>query len=412
MNEGLNKDDLEEGKFYALLGSAGTGKSTILRHLSMEPNFIKLTSTTGISAVNLAGESSSVTTINSALKYFDTASLKDGIRDGSIITNLKKIAKYYKFLAVDEVSMLNSLELDLIVYAIHKVNENAKRKLGLLLTGDIHQLAPVGSFQQDGETKSFGKPFFLASSWPSFKCFYLTEIKRQTDKEFLQALSHLKRGEANKCVDWFLENVEFDPYIDREFKGTTLFSLNKSVDEFNLKALAKLTTEARSYKRVVDGKAGALLPSVPEVVDLKVGSLVTILSNNWKKGYANGDLAHVMEFFGDKVKVDLLRNGEEKIIEYNSILNENSTGKTIGTIRYLPLRLASAITTNRAQGLSLDSVQIKLTGDDLTFMSRLHGALYTAISRCKTKEGLRVVGTRASFIKACKFDDIYKQMIY
>ncbi len=409
----MEVEDLEEGGLYALLGSAGSGKSFTLKKLMEVPNLIKATSTTGISAVNLAGENTSVTTINSALKYFDAESLKRGIIDKSVTENIKKIAKYYSFIAIDEISMMSSTELDLIVYAVSLVNQQLKgRKLGILVVGDIHQLAPVGSFVTDGETKSFGKPFFLASSWSSFKCFYLTEIKRQTDKEFLQALSHLKRGEVNECVDWFLENVEFDPYIDREFKGTTLFSLNKSVDEFNLKALAKLNTEARSYKRVVDGKAGALLSSVPEIVDLKIGSLVTILSNNWKKGYANGDLAYVMEFFGDKVKVELLRNQEEKIIEYNSILNENSTGKTIGTIRYLPLRLASAITTNRSQGLSLDFVQIKLTGDDLTFMSRLHGALYTAISRCKTKEGLRIVGTRASFIKASKFDEVYKQMIY
>lgn len=409
----MEVEDLEEGGLYALLGSAGSGKSYTLKKLMEVPNLIKATSTTGISAVNLAGENTSVTTINSALKYFDAESLKRGIIDKSVTENLKKIAKYYRFIAIDEISMMSSTELDLIVYAVSLVNQQLKgRKLGILVVGDIHQLAPVGSFVTEGETKSFGKPFFLASSWSSFKCFYLTEIMRQTDKGFLKALSHLKRGEVNECVDWFLENVEFDPYIDREFKGTTLFSLNKSVDEFNLKALAKLDTELRSYKRVVEGKAGPLLSNVPEIVDLKIGSLVTILSNNWKKGYANGDLAYVMEFFGDKVKVELLRNSEEKIIEYNSILNENSTGKTIGTIRYLPLRLASAITTNRSQGLSLDFVQIKLTGDDLNFMSRLHGALYTAISRCRTKEGLRIVGTRASFIKACKFDEVYKQMIY
>lgn len=409
----MEVEDLEEGGLYALLGSAGSGKSYTLKKLMEVPNLIKATSTTGISAVNLAGENTSVTTINSALKYFDAESLKRGIIDKSVTENLKKIAKYYRFIAIDEISMMSSTELDLIVYAVSLVNQQLKgRKLGILVVGDIHQLAPVGSFVTEGETKSFGKPFFLASSWSSFKCFYLTEIKRQTDKEFLQALSHLKRGEVNECVDWFLENVEFDPYIDREFKGTTLFSLNKSVDEFNLKALAKLDTELRSYKRVVEGKAGPLLSNVPEIVDLKIGSLVTILSNNWKKGYANGDLAYVMEFFGDKVKVELLRNGEEKIIEYNSILNENSTGKTIGTIKYIPLRLANSITVNRSQGLSLDAVQINLTRDDLNFMSRLHGSLYTAVSRCRTKQGLRIVGTRASFIKACKFDEVYKQMIY
>jgi len=603
----MNLEDFEEGGFYALLAQSGTGKSYTLKELAAVPGFIRVCSTTGISAVNLADENSSAVTINSALKYFDAASLKRGIQDKSIFTNIKKIARYFKFLGIDEISMMSGDVLDLIVYAVSVVNAEVPRKLGILLVGDIHQLAPVGQFNFKGTTKAFGKPFFLASTWSKFNVHHLTEVKRQTDREFLENLNLLKRGNASNCVDWFINNVEFDDFVDRSFTGTTLFSVNDSVEDYNKRCLESLPGEVRKYASKSNGNTGGIGSSIPSAVELKTGSLVMILVNNWKKGYANGDLALVRQMFSDKIKVELLRNEEEKIIEYNSLNNVDPSNKVLGTISYLPVRLASAVTVHKClsgdsviststgvkrlsslsvgdlvlthknryrkvlakaftgvkkstivkgeefsivgsedhrvltyiegnfiyktigeldvgdtvcllngeintpedkslyreclsfdhecnkslldileakeevtiedlklaiqfslsydptpfifrtqkvvesnyfyskvtsiesggvrpmwdievygdssfvadgvvvhncQGLSLDKVQIKLTGRDLSFLSRLHGGLYTAISRCRTKEGLRIVGNRSSFIKACKFDEVYEEIVY
>lgn len=60
----------------------------------------------------------------------------------------------------------------------------------------------------------------------------------------------------------------------------------------------------------------------------------------------------------------------------------------IGEIHYYPIRLAYASTVHKSQGLTLDTVQID-------FANKFFGSAsmgYVALSRCKTAEGLRLVG--------------------
>ncbi len=61
----------------------------------------------------------------------------------------------------------------------------------------------------------------------------------------------------------------------------------------------------------------------------------------------------------------------------------------------MPLRLAYASTIHKSQGLTLDNVQID-------FRDRFFGnpgMMYVALSRCRTPEGLRLVGTEEMMIK-------------
>ena len=76
--------------------------------------------------------------------------------------------------------------------------------------------------------------------------------------------------------------------------------------------------------------------------------------------------------------------------EYESEFDAN-TGKPIvrqrevGTFVQIPLKLAYAVTIHKSQGLTLDCVEVKL--GDGCFAS---GQLYTALSRCRNIDNLRI----------------------
>ncbi len=63
------------------------------------------------------------------------------------------------------------------------------------------------------------------------------------------------------------------------------------------------------------------------------------------------------------------------------------SGTVTGEVEYMPLRIAYASTTHKAQGLTLERVQI----DANNKWSGNPGMMYVAVSRCRTAKGVRIV---------------------
>lgn len=387
--------------YQAVLGAAGSGKSYRLNALLKDnPSYALKTSSSGISAVNLGG---GATTIHSALGYFNTEELLYKVTDGSISKLLKKISKDYRRIACDEIGMLPGQQLDLLYFAINRYNDAfPDDQLGLEVSGDPGQLPPVAT---NGEAFV---PFFQSKCWPRFNIEYLTEIKRQDNPGFIRALMLVRAGMAEEAADWFENNVGFHDSLDDTFFGTTVLSRNMDVDAFNNMNLRKVSAVQKGYKKKLNGKNKAEWNSIPEEVIVKPGCNIILLANNLPE-YANGDLGVVEEVFLDCILVRIFRTNTQHLIKYKTIENVvPGTNKVAGTLEYLPIRLAYATTIHKTQGLTLDKVQCRV-GDG--FMSRLHGGLYTALSRCRTPEGLRIVGTREAFIKSCYVDPLYRPYV-
>jgi hypothetical protein len=369
---------------------------TIRRELSEDPTYCLKTASTGIAAVNLQDESGSAITINSALGYFDDKDLLFKVASNLLDKPLQNIAKKYKRIALDEVSMINSGTLSLIHRAITDFNTRNNSNLGLMIIGDLAQLPPIT-----------GKPIFNSKAWSQFKLTYLTEVKRQADKELVEALSYIRKGEVDKAVDYFESEVGFHKEIDSSYEGSTFFSKNIDVDRFNKEQLTKLSTLTRYYPSHRKGQCRTEWNNIPDVLELKEGALVICLHNNSKTGYANGDLGKVIGLAEDYIEIELNRNGERVAIPYLEVHNEKF-GYKVGSINYLPVKLGWACSAHRSQGLTLDRVQAKL-GD--SFMSRTHGMGYVVMSRARTKEGIRLICTREEFKRSFFFDPIYKKYI-
>lgn len=438
-----------------ITGAAGTGKTYSQKEeIKKDPKYGLLCATTGIAAINLGA-----TTLNSALKFFDTESLRDKFEKGRLRYDLHMIGKRIKRLVIDEVSMMDGVQLDYIHHALTEVNEFADMEktgpMGIVLTGDFCQLPPVKA-----------QWAFESDSWSHFdrNTTMLTKIWRQDDLRFVEALNAARAGRGKDCVDILKElGTTFNPSTIQKFDGTTIMAKNDQVDAFNFASLIKLPGEAFGLKSKTWGNQCGEWKNIPEMLKLKEGALVMILSND-SEGftYANGDMGHIIGLNEDGGVVIELKRTDQYVTIYPITRFKVSRGKDIerdlekighstnyeglphvycgkhcdqfdpengmpttepvwgspaynchqdavytGAIKYYPLRLAYATTVHKSQGLTLDACQIDCR--DQFFGSPQMA--YVALSRCRTAQGLTIVGDPAQLVSRIKLEPKVKRWL-
>lgn len=402
-----------------ICGSAGTGKTfSLLEKVKANPRHAIVASTTGVSAVNL-----NTTTINSLLGYFNTASLRDRRQSGKLQSRLRKITLAgVRNIAIDECSMMAAEQLDIIHNTVDEVNKysSVRHPLGLILVGDFAQLPVVE-----------GERCFHADCWPEFEAntTRLTKIWRQSDREFLDALNHLRRGDGASALDTLTSLTVLESQVDPDFDGMTIFGTNREVNWHNEACLKKVNGEPIVIGTARWGEHSKDWDHIPARLELKIGALVMILANAQSAGgafdYVNGDLGHIENFDGKVFTVKLLRNGANVAInrihrtktsrdEPYGIPEEEWADATgglppygkvsydsesrlwhVGGIVYYPIRLGYGATCFKVQGLSMDRVQFDFRGH----FAGSPSSMYVAISRCRTPQGLRLVGNADQFVR-------------
>lgn len=319
--------------------------------------------------------------------------------------------------------MFSGTMVDILVQEIathnKTITENSKLKkkhkfLKLTIVGDAAQLPPPNEENN---------PFFKANSIKFFKSTHLTEIKRQTDLDFINILNKLRYGKAKEVVDWFDNKVGFHKELDRDFQGATFFPTNNESYEYNLDKLTKLKTPEKIYENEVTGYPDKEWKNkIPDTVTVKEGMTVMILANDFNQGVANGDLGTLIDCFPKGVLVKLYRGGKEVLVEYKTLFNTKISQKKdgtfyekkIGSIHYLPIKQGDSSSYNKGQGLTLPKLQLSFKptinrrGYPYYFLgNKLSGGLYTGITRVTDYTGLRLVGTKDDFIKSCYINPIY-----
>ncbi len=403
--------------FAYLQGPAGTGKTWMARQVVKTRDDAILCATTGIAAVNLGD----ATTLNSVLAYFDTQSLLEHYASGFLQHRLRMLRKSgIRTLVIDEVSMMAADQLTVLCQAFDELDQqktydqdlgvgyqyaDGDLRMKLLLVGDFAQLPPVDA------------PFaFESPEWSRFReaTFKLSTVRRQGDPRFIQALQAVRVGKGADALEAL--QPQMVQGVDFTFTGTTIVASNQEVDRINGMRHAKLAGPEYTWKTVRSGEQQKdWLKQIPEQVDLKKGALVMILSNRPRPRdevdgfvvgdllYANGELATVVGPDPHGIRVMLHRTFEEVVVvpavkEWKEPTGKKNPRFTIkGAVSYMPLRLAYATTVHKSQGLSLDAVQVSL----IHGMFHKPGMTYVALSRCRTLEGLRIVGNPKMFLGRC-----------
>ncbi|WP_022901377.1 ATP-dependent DNA helicase [Humibacter albus] len=374
-------------------GRAGTGKSTLLNHLSWSTEKqIVISAPTGVAALNVGGQ-----TVHSLMR------LPIGViadHDLDQPRELTRLLNSIDTLVIDEVSMVNADLMDAIDRALRQARARKNEPFGgaqIVLFGDPYQLAPVpGGLEERAYFADHYRSmwFFDAKVWEqtSLRRFELTEIHRQHELDFKHMLNAVRHGVVTKEIADRLNAMGARP-APRD--GTiTLATRNDTVNRINASALARLPGRALTAKAEISGDFGQRNYPADETLELKVGAQVMFLRNDTGAGgdaprWVNGTIGTVVRIDSNVfVEVD----GEVHEVEptvwerfkytYNP-LTKKLTKDVAAEFTQFPLRLAWAVTIHKSQGKTYDSAIV-----DLGARAFSPGQTYVALSRLTTLDGL------------------------
>jgi len=373
---------VNSGKNIFLSGPGGAGKSWCIGELFRNFN-LSITSTTGVSAINVNGETIHRFTGIGIVK--ENALLDDVLKKVRKNKKARENIKNCEILVIDEISMLSADIIEILDYLFKQIRKNPKVFGGIqvIFTGDFYQLPPIS-----------GDYCFLSPIWHELKLknILLTGNYRFTDKKYPEILSRIRVAEP---LDEDIEilNGRYHAYkemnsCDKSFgiKPTFLYTTNVNVDAHNISELNKLETPEVFYEAQdicedpLDPQTLTILESMaPIQVKLKKGAQVMITTNiSVETGLANGTRGIIEDLTKDYVKIKIL-NGSSVFIQRHQYVY----GKNKEYIReQIPLKLAYSITVHKSQGASIDFAVIDL------YRIFAPSQVYVALSRVRNLEGL------------------------
>ncbi|EPR75132.1 putative helicase [Leifsonia rubra CMS 76R] len=373
-------------------GRAGTGKSTLLNHLSHNTSKqIVICAPTGVAALNVGGQ-----TIHSLFR------LPIGvIADHELEQNpqLRKLLNTIETLVIDEVSMVNADLLDAIDRSLRQARQRKNEAFGgvqVVLFGDPYQLAPVPG---DPDERAYFEDryrslwFFDALVWEQtdLTIYELTSIHRQHEGEFKYMLNAVRHNGVTAEIAARLNEVGARP---APTDGTiTLATTNSAVTRINATELARLPGKVRTAKAEISGEFGGRAYPADDELDVKVGAQVMFLRNDTNEGgtqrWVNGSVGTVTKIASTVwVEVDgrdyEVRPAVWEKFKYSYSARTKALRKdVVAEFTQFPLRLAWAVTIHKSQGKTYDRAIV-----DLGSRSFAPGQTYVALSRISSLEGL------------------------
>ncbi len=409
------------GKNVFLTGEAGTGKSTILRRFREEcPRECVFLAPTGIAAININGA-----TLHSFFQLKPGLLTPDSIEEiGS--KSRRALIRKVKAIVIDEVSMVRSDIFAAIDFRLRSLARGGSRNRPfggkqIILVGDFFQLPPVVKSETEDaylRQELGGYYAFQTDLWrqADFRCVFLKTIHRQqNDALFLSILNHLRHGELEKrdlLPDGTDEPLDVLETLTRlcvnrpplDVEPVYLCTTNREAQTMNMIRKNRLEGREYMFHAVVRGKFPERDYPTPALLTLKIGARVMTLNNkrtpDGEFEYVNGEtgIVEAVEEGADaevRVRLDRGRTVSIQCSQWDNceyvLETDEVSGKEVirqrevGTYVQMPLKLAYAITIHKSQGLSLESVALKLGNGCFS-----HGQLYTALSRCRSIRNLRI----------------------
>jgi hypothetical protein len=377
-------------------GRAGTGKSHFIRALVEEdPGYPQaLLAPTGLAAMNIGGQ-----TVHSFFGFPPRPLIGGADKPHYFFT---RTARAIRRLIVDEVSMLRADVLDAMNQHL-QVARKSSRPFGgvqMLLVGDFYQLPPVVRGDEGAllEEAGYSSPYAFSAHVlrdAPLHAVELTEVYRQTNQDFIAILSSIRGRRGVEEAVTILNTVCLERSLPK--RPVLLCATNAVADNYNACGLAALEGAAARYTGGFEGDApksqtGDRFPAPLELV-LKRGARVIFTQNDPEGRWVNGTLGTVKTLEDTIVQV-VLDAGDTVDVEratwpqarwtWNAKENRMEVKEEFKYVQF-PLSPAWALTIHKAQGMTLDSVEI-----DLGRGAFAPGQTYVALSRARSMETLRL----------------------
>lgn len=438
----LNK--VKSGKSIFFTGSAGTGKSVLLREIirtlgGNNSHSLAITASTGIAAVNIGG-----TTLHSwagiGLGLEPAKNLAGKFLGQGKFRPVLDRWRAVKYLIIDEVSMLDGALFDTLETIARLVRRNDKPFGGiqLILSGDFCQLPPVPNAGKDGQKVPVAFAF-EAESWD--RCvgrpITLTKVFRQKDQQFANMLNAMRFGNLKPEIVEVFQGLSRPVEYDDGIMPTELFPTRAEVSNANRTRLDALPGRPLLYPACdIPGTNSNGQPVhldamtrllerlvVPKEVILKVDAQVMLVKNLLQGELVNGSVGRVTRFASvkDTAKTNLgailnpedktakaeiqteserlwpmvrFTNGREMLCVPAEFTVNNAQGGMEASRVQVPLIHAWALSVHKSQGQTLDRVKVDLRR---TFEK---GQAYVALSRATNMDHLQVLNFDASKVVA------------
>lgn len=371
---------VEKRENIFLTGKAGTGKSFVTKEAISLLKKCIVVAPTGIAATNIGGQTiHSLFGVNPAgVCTFETCNF--------LKSEKRKLLTEAETIIIDEVSMVRADLLDAIEWTLMKNGCGSLKTKQVIFIGDMKQLPPIA----DDNFKSVmfrdydGVEFFNSKIYKQLKVIEveLSEVLRQNDPEFIEALNIVREGGKSPYFKKFVKN---------EVKGVVLAPYNNTVEKYNNDGLDSLPGELHTFKSNVQGKAKASDFNLEPILKVKDGAKIMYLVNSKCGNLVNGTIGNFEVING---RYFIIVNGIDypiekvEIVKKEYVLNEGQDDfklEVVGSIEQYPIKLAYAMSIHKSQGLTLDEVTV-----DLTRPCFHKSQLYVALSRVKTPEGLTI----------------------
>lgn len=390
------------GKNLFITGSGGTGKSHIINQIrqycvSHTINF-GVTSSTGVSAVNIQG-----TTLHSFLRVGlakkDHIELYNDLRSKSYNKFKIKELQLLEVLVLDEVSMISDILFDKLSEYLKLIRNNNKPFGGIqmVITGDFLQLPNIE-----------GDYCFHSYTWKELELETILlkkQMRQINDSTFATILNDLRYGIVKKSAYDLLKTRIIDintEYSDFDIQPTILYAKNVNVDAMNENKLQNLIDKGYKtqlypliYNKNISGIKNWIKNNYinEEPLKLVINAQIMITYNiDPLIGICNGTRGIIRDMSETIVTIELV-NGSLYNIEYIT-RKDDLYEKNLLKVSYMPIKLASAITVNKAQGLTLDKAMIDLGTDIFA-----PGMAYVALSRCRDLESVHLIDLSIKSLK-------------
>jgi ATP-dependent DNA helicase PIF1 len=394
-------DKFKNGENLCILGSAGVGKSFLIKKMKkwMQSNYPQrqmfVTATTGISAHNIGG-----LTVHSLLGI--------GCGDKPVDLMIRKIRSNIGLLTriiaidvlvIDEISMMSAILFEKIHMMLSTIRKNKALFGGIqvVLSGDLLQLLPVfrnsfGSGHQDTRLLIESKLFLKTFAGSERTVVLDTNFRQQNDSLFNSALGRLRNGKlSEKDLEMLVSRKKIVPPTTGL---VTLVTSNRKADIINKTKMENLGTDISIFPTTFvnsgDPKVCKFLQAELESqfktrnffeLKLAVGCRVMLLKNlNVEGGLVNGSLGMVTKIIDEYEVMVKFDNGLHETIRQTEWTLEFERSEVCAS--QIPLSLAYSITVHKSQSLTLEQAVLDL-GD--CFADHM---VYVALSRVKSLEGV------------------------
>lgn len=375
---------------YILLGSAGSGKTYLIRHVIENCNFLNIIR---LSHQSIAAQLIDGVTIFKFFHFFDGNKSSVVIDEEKFCLEKNKNNEFeikysYPFhmssvpslisdpiknlIIIDEISFVSLEILDDINSVLKAVFKNNKIFGGVnfILMGDFYQLKPVS-----------GLPIYYAQNDHfifSMEYFELNKTRRQTDIEFIRLCKDVKKGKISPEQKLLLQSrsvKNFDPKLTDD-----LLHIYPRLDmcaEHNtkkLKCLSNIITikakDTLNPKYVIPYSEKKNFNGLYDKVDVAIGAKIIITANHETDlGYLNnGEIGVITDIINNEgngfpsIYVEFSNKNIDKYLIKPIIkkIISKKDNDVMFTREMIPINLAWALTTHKIQGLTLNSGIIHL----------------------------------------------------